>query len=391
MHAPLRDGTGKVRYFMGAQIDVSSVTDVSPELESLQKVIAQADREKNPEATDGADEIEERKGEFQQLVEVLDMQELKAARSWQGRMLQEGPEGVNDPDPPKPQRSPIHIRDPSYDAVKDYKGTLDSLYNYVIHHLYHSQACTDISQFLLVRPYPSLRILFASPALSGPGIVHGLIMDKFRVNARIRDELSQALIDGREVTAKALWIPHQGEEGANKWIHFTPLFGSKDQVGAWMVILEEYNPDSPRKPKQQTATSRGPNGMTSPIPEEPEDASDDEPPIATAPAYASSNGHVTHKAQISWSGPEVPADMRKPALHWSSNQSQYDENTRSPSIDGTMESFFPETDDEYESLKERLRRKRMKDAVMMLEQPGYVPRKTYKSLAPDDIINDGTM
>jgi len=56
-----------------------------------------------------------------------------------------------------------------------------------------------------------------------------------------------------------------------------------------------------------------------------------------------------------------------------------------------MESFFPETDDEYESLKERLRRKRMKDAVKMLEQPGFVPRKTYKSLAPDDIISDGTM
>ena len=219
-------------------------------------------------------------------------------------------------------------------------------------------------------------------------------MDKFRVNSRIRDELSQALIEGREVTAKALWIPHQNDEGANKWIHFTPLFGSKDQVGAWMVILEEYNPDSPRKPKQQGVAPRVQNGVASPIPEEPEDDDDDEPPIATAPSSTSnsSNGNAIHKAQISWSGPEIPADLRKPALHWSSNQAQhFDENTRSPSIDGTMESFFPETDDEYESLKERLRRKRMKDAVLMLEQPGFVPRKTYKSLAPDDIINDGTM
>ena len=131
MHAPLRDGTGKVRYFMGAQIDVSSVTDVSPELESLQKVIAQADREKNPEVANDTDEIEERKGEFQQLVEVLDMQELKAARNWQGRMLQEEPEGVKDQDTAKWHRGPVHIRNPSYDAVKDYKGTLDSLYNYV--------------------------------------------------------------------------------------------------------------------------------------------------------------------------------------------------------------------------------------------------------------------
>jgi hypothetical protein len=219
-------------------------------------------------------------------------------------------------------------------------------------------------------------------------------MDKFRVNARIRDELSQALFEGREVTAKALWIPHQNEEGTNKWIHFTPLFGSKDQVGAWMVILEEYNPDSPRRPKQQNPPSRLPNGMTSPIPEESEDDDDDEPPgpgIATA-----SNGNVVHKAQISWSGPEVAPEHRKPALHWSTNQNSWhqhngDSEGRSPSIDSAMESFFPETDDEYESLKERLRRKRQRDAVMMLEQPGFVPRKTYKSLAPDDIINDGTM
>ena len=156
-----------------------------------------------------------------------------------------------------------------------------------------------------------------------------------------------------------------------------------------MVILEEYNPDSPRKPKQQNPPSRLPDGMTSPIPEESEDDDDDFEPLVPGIATAA-DGSVVHKAQISWSGPEVTAELRKPTLQWSSNQ-QYDENTRSPSIDGTMESFFPETDDEYESLKERLRRKRQKDAVMMLEQPGFVPRKTYKSLAPDDIISDGTM
>ena len=116
---------------MGAQIDVSSVTDVSPELQSLQRIIAKMEREQNPEDPKATDEVEEKKGEFQQLVETLDMQELKAARTWQGRMLQEGPEGSIDSDAAKWQKSPLHTRDPSYDVVKDYKGTLDSLYNYV--------------------------------------------------------------------------------------------------------------------------------------------------------------------------------------------------------------------------------------------------------------------
>ena len=130
MHAPLRDGAGNVRYFMGAQIDVSSVTDVNPELESLQRVIAQMEREKNPEDINNVNESEE-KGEFQQLVETLDMQELNAARTWQSRMLQKSSEELIESDTTKWQRGPLHIRDPSYDAVKDYKGTLDSLYNYV--------------------------------------------------------------------------------------------------------------------------------------------------------------------------------------------------------------------------------------------------------------------
>ena len=140
---------------MGAQIDVSRVTNVSPELESLQKVMAELECEKSPEDINSATEVEEKKGEFQQLVETLDMQELKTARTWQGRMLQEVPEGQKDLDATK-WHQPVHIRDPSYDAVKDYKGTLDSLYNYV-------RSLLPLSNIELNRPVPPRPSLPLSP------------------------------------------------------------------------------------------------------------------------------------------------------------------------------------------------------------------------------------
>ena len=89
MHAPLYDHVGKLRYFMGAQIDVSHVIDNNPELESLQRVIAQV------EGTEGAgnrvSDPDSEKDTFQQLVETLDMEELRSVRVWEDRILQGSP------------------------------------------------------------------------------------------------------------------------------------------------------------------------------------------------------------------------------------------------------------------------------------------------------------
>lgn len=85
---------------MGAQIDVSNVIDESPELETLQRVIIQ---EYGPAGSSGK-EPEERKNEFQQFIETLDMEELKAVREWEDRMLQELPNEIERPASKKPRR-----------------------------------------------------------------------------------------------------------------------------------------------------------------------------------------------------------------------------------------------------------------------------------------------
>ena len=104
MHAPLYDHTGKVRYFMGAQLDVSSAIEESTELESVSRTVKRLDRQNSPRGKNKQAKEGDKDNEFQQLVEMLDMQELKAVRTWEERMLQETPEAKAESDRSKSQR-----------------------------------------------------------------------------------------------------------------------------------------------------------------------------------------------------------------------------------------------------------------------------------------------
>lgn len=92
-------------------------------------------------------------------------------------------------------------------------------------------------QYLLVRPYPSLRILFASPSQRVPGILQSPFLDKIGGSARVREELTAAFAEGRGVTAKVRWLSRSQEEGRSRWIHCTPLIGINGQIGVWMVVI----------------------------------------------------------------------------------------------------------------------------------------------------------
>lgn len=103
MHAPLYDHFGKLRYFMGAQIDVSHVIDHHPELESLQRVMAQVEGADDTRSAN--DTVDAEKEVFQELVETLDMAELRAVRAWEDRILQGSPK--DDGSEKKPRRPEI--------------------------------------------------------------------------------------------------------------------------------------------------------------------------------------------------------------------------------------------------------------------------------------------
>jgi len=109
---------------------------------------------------------------------------------------------------------------------------------------------------MLVRPYPSLRITFTSPALRIPGLLQTKLLERVGGPAHVREGLVEALQSGTSVTARISWLtatsPPGGAGGADsgvsrgasvrgktRWIHCTPLFGSDERVGVWMVVMVE--------------------------------------------------------------------------------------------------------------------------------------------------------
>ncbi|CAF9903187.1 MAG: hypothetical protein HETSPECPRED_000146 [Heterodermia speciosa] len=250
MIAPLCDSRGKIRYHIGAQVDVSGLAKDCTDLESLQKLVSQQQAQRQDgSATNGVAQ-QEKGDEFQELSEMLNMGELETVRRHGGRMHRE----YQDEETESQRNTALHkprllLEEPSIDPAHAYvpgkgrSGKLSGIYQ----------------NYLLIRPYPSLRILFASPTLRVPGILQSPFMNKIGGSSRVQDELTSALAEGRGVTAKVRWVSKADEEGRNRWIHCTPLIGSNGQIGVWMIVIIDDDQGLSRKWKQAppVATHRG--------------------------------------------------------------------------------------------------------------------------------------
>ncbi|KAF1838574.1 hypothetical protein BDW02DRAFT_488716 [Decorospora gaudefroyi] len=225
MMAPLLDSRGTLRYFIGAQVDISGLVKDATDLEAFRRMLDQEE---------GRAEKVQPKDEFQALSEMFNNTELDIVRKFGGNMHKEHLEEQDDASIYHKPR--LLIQDQStFDVDRAENpppkpdGRLSGPYKH----------------YLVVRPAPSLRILFTSPSLRVPGILQSRFLDRIGGSNRVRDSLSDALGDGsRGVTAKIRWLPHavsslenSYEEGRPRWIHCTPLLGQNGAVGVWMVVL----------------------------------------------------------------------------------------------------------------------------------------------------------
>jgi hypothetical protein len=87
MIAPLLDSRGTLRYFIGAQIDVSGLVKESSDLEAFQRMLAQQE---------GSAEADQQKDEFQALSEMFNNSELDTVRKFGGNMHREHVEEQDD-------------------------------------------------------------------------------------------------------------------------------------------------------------------------------------------------------------------------------------------------------------------------------------------------------
>ncbi|KAL5384133.1 hypothetical protein DPSP01_005607 [Paraphaeosphaeria sporulosa] len=232
MMAPLLDSRGNLRYFIGAQVDVSGLVKDCTDLDAFQHYL---------DVKEGRAPPDDNKDEFQELSEMFNIQELETVRRCGGNMHRETLDeddrmSMRGGQQPRPR---VVIKDMSAYGDEGLKsnnlplkteGKLQGVYKH----------------YLLIRPAPSLRILFVSPSLRVPGILQSRFLDRIGGNTRVRNSVAEALTDSsRGVTAKIRWLSTatadldegQHEEGRPRWIHCTPLLGQSGAVGVWMVVL----------------------------------------------------------------------------------------------------------------------------------------------------------
>ncbi|OWP06191.1 hypothetical protein B2J93_830 [Marssonina coronariae] len=248
MCSPLRDSRGNIKYFIGAQVDVSGLVKECSDMESLRRLITKSEEDQARDPNDDLEHVAKDtppKDEFRELSAMLNPEELDTVRRWGGKMHKEVEEESQDTsfkggNWAKP-RLLIHCPSPEGGSFPHkpsrISGQLSGIYE----------------NYLLIRPYPSLTILFASPSLRVPGILQSPFMSRIGGSNRVREELTKALADGRGVTAKVKWVSKSDHEGRNRWIHCTPLIGINGAIGVWMVVIVDDEASTSHSKRFKTA------------------------------------------------------------------------------------------------------------------------------------------
>lgn len=159
MIAPLLDSRGNTRYFIGAQVDVSGLAKDCTDLQGLQRLIAKQGLSNDSEQ-DG-DRQDEKKDEFQQLCEMLNMGELETTRRHGGRMHREQVEETDEA--PVSHRPRLLLKDPSNETVNSpqaqtrVSGKLEGIYQNV------SSDCEPFMKGSLIKTVPPCPTLPVTP------------------------------------------------------------------------------------------------------------------------------------------------------------------------------------------------------------------------------------
>lgn len=129
MMAPLLDSRGNLRYFIGAQIDVSGLVKDGTDLDAFQRMLEQQE---------AREERDEPKDEFQELCEMFNHAELDTVRKFGGNMHREHLEDQDDSNAFNGGRPRLLIQDQStFDVDKPEKpaprpeGRLSGPYKHV--------------------------------------------------------------------------------------------------------------------------------------------------------------------------------------------------------------------------------------------------------------------
>ncbi|KAL8849915.1 MAG: hypothetical protein Q9221_005134 [Calogaya cf. arnoldii] len=291
MTAPLYDNKGVVRYFIGAQVDISGLVEEGRGLDSFERYLAESRRNRNSDQSFYANQKHMRVlSEFSQMLSADESSLLHGyGHSREGSVNESehgSPKGTRgtqqqgrrDPNARQPRR--VLGSDDDDEQEKERNAWAFSSFG-------PSGKLPGVYQnYLLLRPHPSLRIIFVSPALRIPGLLQAPFLSRIGGPSHVRSGLANAFENGEDITAKITWLPqgrpdtegslagragsnhggrqnhntnvsNQGNsEGRTRYISCTPLLGSDDRVGVWMVVMVENEAVTGSLPSRANALAR---------------------------------------------------------------------------------------------------------------------------------------
>ncbi|KAI9054229.1 hypothetical protein LZ554_001397 [Drepanopeziza brunnea f. sp. 'monogermtubi'] len=270
MCSPLYDDKGIIRYFIGAQVDVTGLVIDGLGIESFRALLHNDEVQKMDASLEAANphlqakfssryQNPKTKESLQRLQELSTMfsQDESDVACKNGRSCDDSNDGASIR---SSVTTSVKTRGQSKRVIGgDEIGPDGNVLNFSHLHLKnpsprHTNLPGVYKHYLLVRPYPSLQIIFASPTLRLPGLLRTHLFTKLGGPNQTISALEAAFRDGASATAKVLWLPKNtspGERGRGpaevkpRFIRCTPLLGNDDRVGVWMVVLVPVDGESP--------------------------------------------------------------------------------------------------------------------------------------------------
>ena len=282
MISPLEDDKGKAKYFLGAQIDVSRLVAGGWGLEGLERLVQKREMEELRGRKIVKGKKDEALRKLRELSEMFDLEESAVVRS-HSRNSSLDRSAIGSGTASAGSDRPLQARRVFGDDGEDGSGSDDGGSDTGTEATEKDKnawklATTGSSgklpgvyqKYLLIRPAPSLRVIFVSPALRKKGnIGQKPFLSHLAAPSATLAGLKESFESGSPVAAKVAFMAEPGSNrngtatgrwkrsnskgkndqnggsndtdpgtfGRTCWISATPLLGGDDEVGVWMVVL----------------------------------------------------------------------------------------------------------------------------------------------------------
>ncbi|KIW31307.1 uncharacterized protein PV07_02964 [Cladophialophora immunda] len=285
MIAPLHDDRGNVKYHIGAQVDVTGMVERGKGFEGLKRYLTTREIERRERQVHGNGIRGDDQGlqkpkalaKLRDLSEMFDLEESIVVRST-GRSTSTSRDD-DEGSVASSRKVPRRVFDDA-DATSD-NGEEESAEDEDKAWQLGQSGRSGLSgklpgvydSYMLVRPAPSLRIVFVSSILRRRvgNIVQHPFLSHVATSANTLKGLKESFGVGVPVSAKINLLLEAGGrqdgtatrsgsklqdagQGRVCWISATPLLGSDDKIGVWMVVIVE-NAKVPKKSKPENLAS----------------------------------------------------------------------------------------------------------------------------------------